>query len=88
MLAGLTASHAGALLTRQLDLLIGADELEEVEGLERAPILTEPYVLIMPAGTPRPERLEELAILAKACPSCAIPPVPRPAWKWSAICAA
>ena len=68
VLAGLTASHAGALLTRQLDLLIGADELDEVEGLERAPIFTEPYILIAPAGTARPERLEDLAGMAGRLP--------------------
>lgn len=68
ILAGLTASHASALLTRQLDLLLGADELEEVEGLERLPILTEPYILLVPSGTPRPQRLEDVAALAQRLP--------------------
>ncbi|TCT03528.1 LysR family transcriptional regulator [Aquabacter spiritensis] len=66
--AGLTASHAAALLTRQLDLLIGADELEEVAGLERFDVLSEPYILIAPAGTPRPEGPEDLARLAARLP--------------------
>lgn len=68
VLAGLTASHASALLTRQLDILIGADELEEVEGLERFAILTEPYILLAPRGTPRPARLEDVLALAGALP--------------------
>lgn len=68
VLAGLTASHASALLTRQLDLLVGADELEEVEGLERLPIVTEPYILLAPHGTARPERLEDVAALAQRLP--------------------
>ncbi|WP_127090289.1 LysR family transcriptional regulator [Aquabacter cavernae] len=68
VLAGLTASHASALLTRQLDLLLGADELDEVEGLERLPILSEPYVLLAPSGTARPERLEDVAALAERLP--------------------
>ncbi|MEW6254997.1 MAG: LysR family transcriptional regulator [Pseudomonadota bacterium] len=68
ILAGLTASHASALLTRQLDLLLGADELDEVEGLERLPILSEPYVLLAPSGTARPERLEDVAALAQRLP--------------------
>lgn len=68
VLAGLTASHAGALLTRQLDLLIGADELEEVEGLERFGILTEPYILLMPEGAPQPARLEDLPTISETLP--------------------
>lgn len=68
VLAGLTASHASALLTRQLDLLLGADDLEEVEGLERLPIVTEPYILLAPRGTPRPARLEDLVALAQRLP--------------------
>ena len=68
LLSGLTASHAGALLTRQLDLLVGADELEEIEGLERWPLLSEPYVLLMPAHLPRPQRAADLEDLARQVP--------------------
>ena len=68
ILSGLTASHAGALLTRQLDLLVGADDLDEIEGLERWPLLTEPYVLLMPAALPAPARPADLAQLAAALP--------------------
>lgn len=68
LLSGLTASHAGALLTRQLDLLVGADELDEIEGLERWPLLSEPYLLLMPADRPAPSRASELEELARALP--------------------
>ncbi|WAC27440.1 LysR family transcriptional regulator [Ancylobacter sp. SL191] len=68
LLSGLTASHAGALLTRQLDLLVGADDLDEIEGLERWPLLSEPYVLLMPASAPVPARAGDLEDLARALP--------------------
>src|SRR5579863_8261160 len=45
---GLTALHASAFFTRRLDILIGVDELIEVDGLERRPILEEPYVMLWP----------------------------------------
>jgi len=64
ILSGLTAAHASALLSRQMDLLVGLDELEDVEGLERLALLTEPYVLLLPAGAPVPTRLEELRQMA------------------------
>ncbi|MDE1570723.1 LysR family transcriptional regulator [Aquabacter sp. P-9] len=68
VLAGLTSSHASALLTRQLDLLLGVDELEEIAGLERFPIISEPYILLLPAGRPRPARLDDIARLAQDLP--------------------
>ncbi len=68
LLSGLTASHAGALLTRQLDLLVGADDLDEIEGLERWPLVTEPYVLLLPAALPAPARVVDLGELARQVP--------------------
>lgn len=68
ILSGLTASHASALLTRQMDLLLAPDELEEIEGLERFALLMEPYILIAPAATPRPARVDDLADLAARLP--------------------
>ena len=61
-LSGLTSSFASALLTRQLDILLGADELEEVEGVERWTLFEEPYLLIGPAGMQAPASLAELAL--------------------------
>jgi DNA-binding transcriptional LysR family regulator len=54
VLSGLASSHSSALLTRQLDLLIGVDDLTEVGGLERRVIVDEPYVLITRAGLAKP----------------------------------
>jgi DNA-binding transcriptional LysR family regulator len=68
LLSGLTAAHAGALLTRQLDLLVGADALDEIEGLERWPLLTEPYVLLMPANLPAPSRVADIEELTRTVP--------------------
>jgi DNA-binding transcriptional LysR family regulator len=46
--SGLTALHASAFFTRRLDILIGVDELIEVDGLERWRILEEAYVVLWP----------------------------------------
>ena len=62
--AGLTASHAGALLTRRLDVMIGLDDLADVPGLERSTILTEPYVLALSADLTAPTTLDDLRTLA------------------------
>lgn len=68
LLSGLTASHAGALLTRQLDLLVGADELEEIGGLERWPLLSEPYILVLPEGLAPPASAADMEELARHVP--------------------
>lgn len=68
ILSGLTAPHVSALVTRQLDLLVGAGDLDEIEGLERWPLLTEPYVLLMPAHLPAPVRAADLDSLAATTP--------------------
>lgn len=66
---GLATAHASALLTRQLDLLIGVDDqsgvndLTEVAGLERRPVVREPYVLLTPGGAGA-----DLATLTHECP--------------------
>ena len=66
--SGLTAAHAGALLTRNLDLFIGVDDMVEIAGLERFELFTEPYILLLPKGTARPETPVELARLASRLP--------------------
>lgn len=65
VLSGLTASHASALLTRRLDLLIGVDDLEDLDGLERWPLLSEPYVLLAPDDVDLPKEPQDLAIFAE-----------------------
>ncbi len=66
--SGLTAAHAGALLTRNLDLFIGVDDMVEIAGLERFQLFSEPYVLLLPRGTERPETPLAMAKLASKLP--------------------
>ena len=68
VLSGLTATHAGELLTRRLDLFLGGDDLEELPGLERWDLAREPYVLLLPKGAGAVESVVELKALAKAMP--------------------
>lgn len=63
ILSGLTASHATALLTRQLDIILGVEDIEDAEGLERHLLLEEPYCLLRPVGMRCPDSLEDLARL-------------------------
>lgn len=66
--SGLTAAHAGALLTRNLDLFIGVDELSEVAGLQRIELFREAYMLILPKDARAPRSLADLAQLAATLP--------------------
>lgn len=65
VLSGLTASHASALLSRELDVMIGVDDLGDVGGLERWPLLSESYVLMLPAGAAPVATPADLEALAK-----------------------
>lgn len=68
ILSGLTATHASDLLTRRLDIFIGVDDLQDVNGLERWEIATEPYLLLLPEGHKRPDTLPKLKALAAGTP--------------------
>lgn len=68
VLSGLTAAHAGALLTRRLDMFIGVDDLEETPGLERFELVREPYVLLLPPKAPRVASQADLERLADRLP--------------------
>ena len=68
VLSGLTATHAGELLTRRLDLFLGVDDLEQLPGLERWELAREPYVLLLPKGAAAVESVADLKALAKAMP--------------------
>jgi hypothetical protein len=41
---------ARGLLNRSLDISIATDAIEDVDGLERYPILEKPYILLLPRG--------------------------------------
>jgi len=68
ILSGLTALHAGDLLTRRLDLFLGVDDLEDWTGLERWQLAKEPYCLLLPKGTRIPRTVADLKKLATALP--------------------
>lgn len=46
--SGLAHDHAEGLLTRNLDVIISSDAMDDVDGLDRYPILSEPFLLILP----------------------------------------
>ncbi len=66
--SGLTATHAGALLTRNLDLFIGVDDMSDIEGLDRHELVTEPYILVLPARHRIPRSVADLAGFAEKLP--------------------
>ena len=68
ILSGLTASHAGELLTRKLDLFVGVDDIEETAGLERWEIIREPYVLLLSKKERMVRGLDDLKRLANSRP--------------------
>ncbi|NRB23316.1 LysR family transcriptional regulator [Shewanella sp.] len=47
---GRSNMHADALLSRQLDIIISDDALEDNDDICRYPILSEPFVLVVPAN--------------------------------------
>jgi DNA-binding transcriptional LysR family regulator len=64
ILSGLTSAHASALITRNLDVMIGVDDLGDVAGLERWPLVSEAYVLAAPRDAQPPRSVEALAAMA------------------------
>ena len=66
--SGLTATHAGALLNRNLDLFIGVDDMSDIEGFDRHELITEPYILVMPSRQKIPRTVAELAACAGKLP--------------------
>jgi DNA-binding transcriptional LysR family regulator len=66
--SGLTAAHAGALLTRNLDLFIGVDDMSDVEGLDRFDLVSEPYILLLPSKAKIPRSVEDLEQCADKLP--------------------
>lgn len=50
--SGLARDQARALLERELDLIVTSDAMDDVEGLERQLLLSEPFLLLLPAALP------------------------------------
>jgi len=68
ILSGLTATHAGELLTRRLDLFLGVDDLQDIPGLERWELVREPYVLLVPRSAGTVRTVNDLRKLAQSMP--------------------
>lgn len=66
--AGLTETHAASLLTRQIDFVIGVDEMEDISGLERWPLFEEPYLLLCPRNITPPKSADSFALFLKSHP--------------------
>ncbi len=68
ILLGLTAFHASALMTRRIDMILGVDELVDVDGLERWPLLSEPYVVLLPRSLMEEIECPQMDQLAASAP--------------------
>ena len=66
--SGLTSNLAEAFLQRKVDLIIGNDAMEEVEGLDRHELMREPFLLLVPASMPSAGGEAGLAKLARNYP--------------------
>jgi molybdate transport repressor ModE-like protein len=64
--SGLAHDQAEGLLSRNLDFIITSDPLDDVDGLERYEILTEPFLLLLPEKTGAVNELNDLKKLAAA----------------------
>lgn len=64
--SGLTSSHVEDIFARRLDIFLGIDEFEELDGLETWPLLDEPYVVIAPPGAPALRTVKEVAELGRS----------------------
>jgi DNA-binding transcriptional LysR family regulator len=47
---GMTASHTGAILNRRLEVFVGVDDIESLDGLEKRQLIEEPYVVHTKVG--------------------------------------
>ena len=63
--AGPTSTHTDALLVRKLDVFIGPSQLNELERLERWPVVEEPFILVLPRSVSTPSDIPELNEIAQ-----------------------
>lgn len=66
--SGLTSNLADALLQRKLDMIIANDALDDSDGLERQELMSEPYLLLLPASLAVDAKDVKLATLARNYP--------------------
>ena len=62
--SGLAHDQAEGLLSRNLDLIISSDAMDDVDSHDRYPILTEPFVLLLPEKLAAANATPELKKLA------------------------
>lgn len=62
--SGIARDHADALLSRNLDLIVTGDPLDDVDGLDRYLLLSEPFVLLLPEELAKSMRRPDLGTLA------------------------
>lgn len=62
--SGLAHDQAEGLLNRTLDVIITSEAMDELDGLERYPLLSEPYLLLLPDKMPPGAAKLELRQLA------------------------
>jgi len=65
---GSTASLASAVMARRLDLFLGVDDGADIAGLERWPLLEEPYLILCPNKFAPADGALRLAALAAEAP--------------------
>ena len=63
---GLTPDLLKALASHELDVLVASNAADEIEGIERRPLVREPFVAVVPAA--RAERVPDLHQLAASMP--------------------
>lgn len=52
--SGLAQDQSRALLAHELDLIVTSDAMDDLDGLERQPLLSEPFLLLLPSEVPAP----------------------------------
>ncbi len=66
--SGLSPAHAQGLMNRSLDLAILSDALEDIDDLDRHPLMREPFILLVPAEWPSDADQKDLADLVAEAP--------------------
>jgi DNA-binding transcriptional LysR family regulator len=67
------ALHAAALINRRLDIVLSADDLSDMDGLERWPILEEPFMILCPRTLANGSAATDLEWLARQAPLLRFP---------------
>jgi DNA-binding transcriptional LysR family regulator len=65
-LTGFTSSHVDDIFRRRLEIFVGVDEFDVLDGLETWPVLDEPYIVIAPHDTPAIRTIDDLHKLSES----------------------